>query len=78
MAYWVLVKKGAGRLGLLGPYLLMGKAQEVVDARDDGFDCEVVKLETCDPTKATRILKARRIEGEGLELGVKNFRHKEV
>lgn len=74
MPLWLTFIDHRGKPCLRGPYHSDMQAQEKADRLE--FDVEIVTLPTSDPDRATRILKERRIEGEGYVEGIRNFRHK--
>ena len=61
--YWLLTFNSNGKTVLLGPYESEYRAQAVSDKLD--YSCRMISLPTRDLTRATRIVKERRISVDG-------------
>jgi len=73
MWHWVVARDKSGQPFLRGPYTSGMRAQRIKDRMD--VEAEIIPLPTRDSTRATRMLKERRIEGFGLEEGTRKFKH---
>lgn len=78
MPYWIVVIVPEHKQpALRGPYYTEERAEERKDrAESEGCSAHVYELNTDNPDTATRLLKEKRIETDGIREGMRRFRHR--
>ncbi|MEO0250141.1 MAG: hypothetical protein ABIN58_11580 [candidate division WOR-3 bacterium] len=66
--FWVYARLPDGKAGLYGPAADYQSAANIAYAKCPDCEWEIIELPTRDPSRAGQILRARRLQNEGIYL----------
>ena len=75
MPWWVIADTSSHKRALFGPYTTESRAEEIKDDLDDGH-AMVYETGSSKRSEASREIRHRRAEEDGVDAVYKNFSHK--